>query len=97
MTQDLASLVAAVEKIKKAHSDAWPDPFVKHEEWRARVNAANGAAITALRALGAHVKDDWREVALKLGGRRSTSTSGVGGAMSNWLTAARKRLEEQAT
>ncbi|MCV0428863.1 MAG: hypothetical protein K5905_25695 [Roseibium sp.] len=36
------------------------------------------------------------DFAIRLGGIRSTSTSGIEGAVGNWLAAARKRLEKEA-
>lgn len=42
---------------------------------------------------GARINDRWDGAAIRMAGIRSSSTMGLGDALRNWLTAARKRLE----
>lgn len=42
---------------------------------------------------GAHVNDSWDGARVRLAGITSTSTSGVHGALTNWLRAAVARIE----
>jgi hypothetical protein len=59
-------------------------------DWRRKRDEANAAAIAALTAAGATVRDDWRGTALKFDGLRVTCTGGIGGALNNWLARAER-------
>ena len=45
--------------------------------------------------LGARIDDRWDGATIKLAGVRSSSTSGLAGALRNWLRAAAKRAERE--
>lgn len=56
-----------------------------------RPTALNVAMPRLARTAGAVVTEAWDGASIRCCGIRSTSTSGVEGALSNWLVAARKR------
>ncbi len=69
--------------------------FEDHKAWRERHHQAVEDARRILEARGAKTKVEWNGSAIKLMGIRSTSTSGFQSAMSNWLRAARTKLDKE--
>ncbi|WP_298815438.1 hypothetical protein [uncultured Roseibium sp.] len=96
---DLKQLVNTVQTIKVETDDmvgTYPD--WRDREARAKWEQSRSDAQDQLkeRLLEVGAKFSARpavDFAISLGGIRSTSTSGIEGAVCNWLTAARKRLE----
>lgn len=67
-----------------------------YHAWRERVRIAEAAARRMLEAAGAKITDgSGSTTTLSCAGMRSTSTMGLPGAVSNWLTAARARSAAQ--
>lgn len=99
---ELKRLIGVV-KLIQAETDAiagpqpdWMDRAA-YAEWSKKRSKAQDHLKEALLEAGA--KFNARpavDFAIKLGGIRSTSTSGIEGAVGNWLAAARKRLEQEA-
>lgn len=46
--------------------------------------------------LGARITDKWNGARVRIGGVTASSTTGIAGALRNWITAARKRLAKEA-
>lgn len=98
---DLKKLIAIVEAmVSKMDAAVGPLPDWKdhaaYDAWQQR----QGDAMDQLKEdlLEAGAKFNARpavDFAIRLGGIRSTSTSGITGAVGNWLTAARKRLPKE--
>ncbi len=64
-------------------------------EWHRRHNAEMSALSGRLEAsIGARIIDGWSGAVVKIAGISSSSTTGVAGAMRNWLKAARKRVAQ---
>ena len=57
---------------------------------------ATRAALSELADLGFSIRDDAYAFAIRLGGLRAESTSGVLGAMTNWLRAAETKIRGAA-
>ncbi|WP_282045559.1 hypothetical protein [Roseibium album] len=93
---DLKKLIAFVEeKVSEMDAAIGPHPDWRdrdaHDAWQQR----QGDAMDKLKEdlLEAGAKFNARpavDFSIRLGGIRSTSTSGISGAVSNWLVAARK-------
>lgn len=61
-------------------------------EWHPRHRAAMETLADQLRGdVGARITHRWDGAAVTLAGIRSTSTSGLAGALQNWLRAARRK------
>lgn len=98
---DLKNLLVQVEQLL-AEMDAavgerpdWKDRDA-FEDWRERERAATDKLKEGLIAAGAKFATRPAvDFAIRLGGIRSTSTSGIIGALNNWKSAARKRLEKE--
>lgn len=88
--------IALVDRLIADHRKATHGLYVSndYDRWKAANAAATEAAKEALVAAGAVVRDSWQGAAVKLAGIRATSTSGLFGAMQNWLRAARRKVEE---
>lgn len=68
--------------------DASPDWHARHRE------ASKALAVTLKEAHGASIGDRFDGARVTLAGLSSSSTSGIKGAVQNWLNAARARLEK---
>jgi hypothetical protein len=91
---DLPAALPIVERAVAEH-DAATAPFKMssdYDAWRNARRKADAAATLHLSQLGAAIRDDWQGAAIRFAGVRSTSTGSLIGALSNWLTAARKKL-----
>lgn len=86
-----ARLFKAVRKIARELSDRLIANKTGPYDPDAR-RIATDAAVFAIEALGGVIRDDANVFALTLGGVRSTSTSGILGAMTNWLRAAEPKI-----
>lgn len=95
-TTDLADLETKVRDAMRRHRERTPDYPVNHQDFDVylRVSrAAESRLIDELTMLGAvFASRPPHDHAIRLAGIRSSSTSGYAGAVSNWLTAARKRI-----
>lgn len=92
----LPDLIARVEAARTdVNQAAGAFSHKNYDGWRRRSDQAVAKASAELTALGAVIKDNLNGPSIRLGGIRSASTMGFEGALGNWLTAARKRLEEK--
>ena len=91
MSGDLLQLVDHIERALKA-KDADLGP-VDHssEGWtrRREATARMGEQLTA--SIGMRINDKWDGCRVSLAGISSTSTTGLVGALHNWMAAARRR------
>jgi len=86
----VAGMLADAEKAAGNYAD---DP----QHWHARHRHEMDKLRVLLRSKhGAHVNDRWDGATVRLAGIRSSSASGLAGALRNWLRAAEKRLEKEA-
>ena len=95
---DLKSTIEIVRhEVQAADEVCGPFDVDDPGTWHARRRGALGKLSTRLKdTLGARVKDEWNGAAVTIAGIRATSTSGLDGALSNWLAAADKRLAKEA-
>lgn len=90
LTDEIEALLADAERQAGTYSD---DP----RGWHARHRLAMQQLAGELAArFGLKVDDRWDGARVRMGGLAASSTSGVAGALRNWLTAARKRLAKEA-
>lgn len=95
---ELADLETKVRDAKRRYDEKMPGYPRSHKDFDAYGKARTAAEdklLEELTALGAALrKRPPHDHAIRLAGIRSSSTSGYAGAVSNWVTAARKRLEK---
>jgi hypothetical protein len=91
---DLRQAFAIVERAGAAHSAALKgvNLITNYHEYRRIRDAADIALELAVVQIGAVIQPHGYCTSFKLASIRSTSTSGLGGAVRNWLNAARKKL-----
>ena len=89
---ELPAIIKAVEAGLKAADAACgsysDDPSGYHQRRR---EAMRGLATQLSKKFGASVNDRWDGARVRIGGTSASSTSGLAGALSNWLVSARKR------
>lgn len=89
----LPEAIAEVERALAAMKAELGEPGDDWAAYRARRHAAIDRMVPRLaRAAGAAISNDWNGASIRCAGFRATSTSGVEGALNNWLVAARKRV-----
>lgn len=99
---ELQTLVGLVEA-ELAETDAaygdrpnWRDQH-EYADWERRTTDARDALKEALLKAGAKINgSNVSDIEIRLGGVRSSSTSGLLNAVRNWLKAARKRFDKAA-
>ena len=67
--------------------------FSALDDWEAHRNATKRAeadAVAVLTVSGAKIRRDWNGAVITLSGLRSSSTSGLHGALQNWVRKARE-------
>lgn len=88
--------ITIVERADAAYSAALEgiNLITNYDQYRRTRNAADSALELAVVQIGAVIgrRGGSYDTSFKLAGIRSTSTSGLGGAVRNWLTAVRKKL-----
>lgn len=90
----IAMIAAMLEDAEKAAGTYAGDP----QGWHARHRHEMDKLRVLLQSrLGARINDRWDGASVSLAGIRSSSTSGLAGALRNWIRAAEKRLEKDAT
>ncbi|MBN9078228.1 MAG: hypothetical protein BGN87_06420 [Rhizobiales bacterium 65-79] len=91
---DLPSALPIVERAVDAHTKALEvvSALQDYETYRNTCRSADSALELAVVQIGATIRDKSSETAVRIAGIRSTSTMGLGGALRNWLTAARNKL-----
>lgn len=98
---NLKQLIALVEaKVSEMDAAIGPHPDWKdrdaHDAWQQRQSDAMDKLKEDLLEAGANFNARPAvDFSIRLGGIRSTSTSGITGAVGNWLTAARKRVVQE--
>lgn len=93
----LTEAIALVLIVRTERDRAMDGYFVdRYEEWRRVRFEADAAAPASLEAAGAVIRTGGPTVAIKFAGIQSTSTCGLGGAIGNWLTSARRKRDAQA-
>lgn len=94
---DLNRIILLVEsELQQAEKSAgnWSDdPSSYHRKHRAAM-AVVAASLTE--SVGAKINDRWDGAKVRIAGISASSTSGIRGALQNWLVGARKRLEAEA-
>lgn len=89
----IAMVAAMIEDAEKAAGTYAGDP----QGWHARHRHEMDKLRVRLQSkLGARIDDRWDGASVRLAGIRSSSTSGLAGALRNWIRAAEKRLEKEA-
>jgi hypothetical protein len=95
------ALSVALEEVEKAVAAAKeeigrPEPGAGHDRaWFDRHRAVmTRVAADLTERLGARITDRWDGAKVKIAGVSSTCTGGLGGALSNWVTAARRKLAQ---
>ncbi|WP_333896255.1 hypothetical protein [Brevundimonas aurantiaca] len=91
-----AELIIQIEAALKAARDRVGPHDWNDKTWHDRRRTEGQALVERLRTeFGANVREDWNGARLSLAGISSSSTSGVEGAVGNWIAAA-CRKEGQA-
>jgi hypothetical protein len=95
---DLSAAFPVVERAVAEHSKALQgvSALKDYDTYRNTCRSADSALELAVVQIGGVVRDKGSETAVRVAGIRATSTMGLGSALSNWLTAARKRLPTTA-
>ena len=89
---NLAAIIETVETGLKSVDAACGTYRDDPSGWHQRHRAALGELAAQLtETVGAKVNDRWDGAKVRIAGISSSSTSGLGGALSNWLAAARKK------
>lgn len=93
---DLSAAFPIVERAIAEHSKALKgvNSIEDYGHWKNTRRSADSALELAVVQIGAAISEKGSETAVRLAGIRSTSTRGLGGTLSNWLTAAGKKLYE---
>lgn len=85
--------IRAVQEISAEHSQAIDiHPYPSFDQFKAAARSAEAK----LSDYGFRITDDYRGAYISLHGIRSGSTAGIGGAMTNWLRAAEKKIGDAA-
>ncbi|TPW33226.1 hypothetical protein FJU08_01280 [Martelella alba] len=93
MTNDLERMIRVVGEKLASIPPIKSDPYERYFESQKAHRAAAQQAFAALEAeAGAQTADNWNGAMIRLCGIRSTSTSGVAGALNNWIKAAKLKL-----
>lgn len=69
------------------------DDCANYEEWKRIRTEAQAQSVAILVSIGFSLMPSSSDAWVRFGGVRSTSTTGLHGALGNWLRAARARLE----
>lgn len=85
VTHAIGAVRAISEELRKVLDTV---PYASFEAFK----AAHRAAERQLDDYGARIRDDWRGARITLCGISSSSTSGISGAMANWLRAAEAKI-----
>lgn len=85
--RDVQAILGRLE----AARDAAPSIFEDYDGHRRAAADMKAVALAALDAIGAKVRDRYDGVTIRHCGISSSSTSGLPGALQNWLRAARRR------
>jgi hypothetical protein len=95
--EQLGRVVLQVQTVlREADAAVGPFDYSDMSGWHARHRAEMRCAITRLEeAAEAHIDEKWDGARVRICGIASSSTSGVHGALGNWLKAAAKRLEKE--
>ena len=87
-----AQLIVLVEAALKAARDRVGPHDWNDKTWHERRRVEGPALVERLRTeFGAKVREDWNGARVSLAGVVSSSTSGVEGAVGNWIVAARRK------
>lgn len=91
---DLPSAFAIVERANAIYAAAMKDVHAldDYDRWTMVRRSADSALKLAVVQIGAFIIERGDNTSIRLCGIRSTSTSGLFGAVRNWLNAARERL-----
>lgn len=93
--QDLPATIAIVDRELAAANREIPDwdPKGYSRDWFAKRKEAMTALAARLEQMvGAKIVDQYDGARCRIAGISSSSTTGIQGAVQNWLTAARKRV-----
>lgn len=92
---ELSSILATVDARLRAAEAACGSFADDPENFHARHRAAMAGLAEQLAAdVGARITERWDGARVRIGGISSSSTSGLGGALRNWIVAARRRASE---
>lgn len=95
---DLAALKKVLDvvepRLKAAEAELGPPGGYDPGYWERRRRAMDACAQDLRDQLGARINDKWDGCRVRIAGLHSTSTTGMAGALNNWMTAARRRLSE---
>jgi len=91
---NLSAAFPIVERAVAEHGKALEvvSALQDYDTYRNTCRSADSALELAVVQIGAAIRDKGSETAVRIAGVRSTSTMGLGGALRNWLTAARRKL-----
>ncbi|KAB2855960.1 MAG: hypothetical protein F9K43_27590 [Bauldia sp.] len=93
LTDTITTVSSMLKDAEKAAGTYAGDP----QGWHARHRHEMDKLRVLLQSrLGARIDDRWDGASVSLAGIRSSSTSGLAGALRNWIRAAEKRLEKDA-
>lgn len=97
MSADLKEALSVVESAL-CSAEAGVGPFSHGDrDWWSRHRAAMEQCAAQLTArLGARINDRWNGCSVRIAGLSSTSTSGMAGALRNWMAAAERRIRDAA-
>jgi hypothetical protein len=98
MTVQLKDALGKVdEAVKTAEAKLGASPAYADSAYFQRRKAvfAECEAHLAL-SIGARINDRWNGCSVRIAGVSSTCTAGLPGALQNWMTAARRKLEAEA-
>lgn len=91
--ETLTGLISEMETRLAALPSGWG---TDRAAWEARQKPLL-EMVADLTARGARVRSNWNGTSIKLAGIRSSSTSGIEGALQNWIAAARRRIDAIST
>lgn len=89
----MATVSQLLEEAERAAGDYADDP----QNWHARHHHEMDKLRVLLQSQhGARISSRWDNQSVLIAGIRSSSTSGLAGALRNWMKAARRRIEQEA-
>ncbi len=91
LSEIMEMVSALLEDAERAAGTYADDPDGYHARHRFEVDRV---ARRLEEEVGARFRDRWDGAAVRISGIRSTSTTGVAGALRNWLKAARRKIAE---
>lgn len=91
---DPANLTRLIGVIRERLDAVPPGGYSSRDKFEGRQQALRAIFDDLAAQEGARVSHDWQGSAIRLAGIRSSSTSGIHGALANWVVAAKRKVAE---